>query len=122
VFTSGRLQSPHASAEMVKAYQMLYAYHTIATIMLETCLSPNDEMAYNSYTSAFLLVLEQSAKILTAGEPTNEIQVYHADMSHAIIDFGWLVPLYHVAIKCRVHWIRLHAVELLQHTTHREGF
>ncbi|KAL4942595.1 hypothetical protein BDV06DRAFT_191795 [Aspergillus oleicola] len=43
------------------------------------------------------------------------------DMSHTIIDIGWMIPLFHVAVKCRVRRIRRAAIQLLESTNHREG-
>jgi hypothetical protein len=42
-------------------------------------------------------------------------------MSRSIVDLGWIPPLFFTAIKCRVHRIRLHAIRLLESTSHREG-
>ncbi|KAL4953670.1 hypothetical protein BDW69DRAFT_205688 [Aspergillus filifer] len=43
------------------------------------------------------------------------------DMSHTIIDIGWMIPLFYVAIKCRDRRIRRAAIQLLESTNHREG-
>lgn len=43
-------------------------------------------------------------------------------MPRSIVDIGWIPPLYYTAIKCRHASVRLHAVLLLETTTHREGF
>ncbi|KAL4795105.1 hypothetical protein BDV19DRAFT_379032 [Aspergillus venezuelensis] len=43
------------------------------------------------------------------------------DMSHTIIDIGWMVPLFYVAIKCRIRRIRRTAIQLLESTNHKEG-
>ncbi|KAL4971094.1 Zn(II)2Cys6 transcription factor [Aspergillus stella-maris] len=43
------------------------------------------------------------------------------DMSHTIIDIGWMIPLFYVAVKCRDRRIRRTAIQLLESTNHREG-
>jgi hypothetical protein len=43
------------------------------------------------------------------------------NMSRCIVDIGWIPPLYYTAIRCRIHRVRLHAIRLLESTSHREG-
>ncbi|KAL2822829.1 hypothetical protein BDW59DRAFT_180833 [Aspergillus cavernicola] len=43
------------------------------------------------------------------------------DMSHTIIDIGWMPPLFFTATKCRDRHIRRSAIRLLESTNHREG-
>ncbi|KAJ0417833.1 hypothetical protein BJY00DRAFT_325277 [Aspergillus carlsbadensis] len=43
------------------------------------------------------------------------------DMSHTIIDIGWMIPLFYTAIKCRVRRIRRRAIQLIESSNHREG-
>ncbi|KAL3470764.1 hypothetical protein BJX99DRAFT_263950 [Aspergillus californicus] len=43
------------------------------------------------------------------------------DMSHTIIDMGWMPPLFYAATKCRDRRIRRSAIRLLESTNHREG-
>ncbi|CEL05093.1 hypothetical protein ASPCAL06213 [Aspergillus calidoustus] len=43
------------------------------------------------------------------------------DMSHTIIDVGWMIPLFYTAIKCRVRRIRRRAIQLIESSNHREG-
>ena len=48
--------------------------------------------------------------------PGNRISV-----SRSVIDMGWIPPLYYAVLKCRIHRVRLHAVRLLEASSHREG-
>lgn len=112
------------SAEEEKCYHLLCAYHTMASIMADTCLAPNDEMSYDAYTSQFIVLIEQLAHLWTVASITSHVQVppgHAVNMSWSIIDMGWMPPLYCVATKCRVHRIRLQAIRLLESTFHREG-
>ncbi|KAL2811485.1 hypothetical protein BJX63DRAFT_433334 [Aspergillus granulosus] len=43
------------------------------------------------------------------------------DMSHTIIDVGWMIPLFYTATKCRVRRIRRRAIRLIESSNHREG-
>jgi hypothetical protein len=43
------------------------------------------------------------------------------DISRSTIDLGVIAPLYYVAVKCRVHRIRLQAIRLLETIFSREG-
>lgn len=121
-----KVQWPKASRDEI-AYQLLCPYHSMATIMAETCLQPSDEMAYDSHTNQFVLLIKQltNLRLLRAtGLPTSPDQslpVHCMNMSRSIIDVGWIPPLYYVAIKCRVHRIRLKAVRFLESCFHREG-
>ena len=111
---------PHdSSIEEKKAYQGLPTYHTMATIMAATCLTPTNESIYDSHTSQFLLLIKQLTHLRTLASPAQILPA--GDMSRSIIDMGWIPPLYYTAIKCRVHRLRVHAIRLLESTSHREG-
>jgi hypothetical protein len=110
----------HLSVEYRKAYQVVHTYHTMATIMLSTCLNPCDETIFDTQTKQFIYLVAQLVEL----HDTRIIKVLPGnlmDMSHSVSDLGWIAPLYFVATKCRVHRVRLQAVRLLQSTSHREG-
>jgi hypothetical protein len=104
-----------------KAYLLLSICHTMATIMAEVCLSPEDEMAYDAHTDRFVALIKQLADIRASIPLYQNSSRHRINMSRSIIDIGWIPPLYYIAIKCRVHRIRLQAVRLLEVTFHREG-
>jgi hypothetical protein len=106
-------------ARKAVATPVLYAYHAMATIMAHTCLS-NTETVYDDYTELFLEILAFSSSIWIARTPT-ALTDNMLNMSRSIVDIGWLPLLYYTAIKCRIHRIRLHAIRLLESTSHREG-
>ena len=112
------------SHEEEKAYQLLSAYHTMATIMADMCLCPCDEGLYDSHTDQFVHLIRQladlraiSSTIVPFRAPPGQL----FDMSRSIVDMGWIPPLYYTAVKCRVHGIRLQAIRFLESTYHREG-
>ncbi|KAE8446367.1 hypothetical protein EG329_012116 [Mollisiaceae sp. DMI_Dod_QoI] len=114
----------HRSAEEERAYVLPRLYHTMANIMAETCLRPRNESIFDSQTSQFLLIIRQSIAIRTtasAASPTQAQPERVTNMARSIVDLGWIPPLQYVAIKCRVHQVRLHAIRLLESTSHREG-
>lgn len=111
----------HRSAQEEKGYQLLYTYHTMASIMADTCLRPSDESAFDCHTNQFVLLIRQLAKLWTMGSTTSPVQALPGDMSRSVIDMGWIPLLYYAATKCRIHRIRLQAIRLLESTSHREG-
>lgn len=106
------------------AYLMLCTYHAMAEIMAGACLRPDDESIYDSYTKKFVFLINQSAKnwsIRSSNSQVRALPGHHMNMSRSIVDIGWIPPLYYVALKCRVHRVRIQAVRLLESTSHREG-
>ncbi|CAM1501319.1 Fc.00g104810.m01.CDS01 [Cosmosporella sp. VM-42] len=107
-----------------KCYHLLSSFHTMVTIIAETCLQPDDEMVFDSHTDMFASLINQLAKLRISTStvyPIRYLPRQLADMTRSIIDMGWVPPLYFIAVKCRVHRIRLQAVRLLETTSHREG-
>ncbi|KAK0620253.1 hypothetical protein B0T14DRAFT_226562 [Immersiella caudata] len=107
-----------------RIYSLLSAYQTMACIMVDTALRPDDETALDKHTSSFIMLIIQLAGLWSSALTSSNIQALpgHAvDMHRSILDVGWLPPLFFVATKCRVHRIRLQAVKLLEVASHREG-
>jgi Fungal specific transcription factor domain len=106
--------------------RLLYSYHNIAEIMAGTCLrSDDDESIFDSYNETFLIIISRlttlaRTRLSQASVPAG-FSSYCFNMSRSVIDIGWLPALYYVAIKCRVHQIRLQAIKLLESSIHREG-
>lgn len=110
-----------------KGYLIVRTYHTMATIMVATCLPPYNEMVYDACIAKFGLLITQLSGLWS----TSWVGFSHErglcyvggplDISHSLIDFGWIPPLYYVAIKCRDHRIRAHAIRFLELSQHREG-
>ncbi|KAF2714102.1 hypothetical protein K504DRAFT_425277 [Pleomassaria siparia CBS 279.74] len=115
--------------DLKKAFGLLTVCHSMATIMAATCLSPFDESVFEFYTDGFIDLIKQSIALRVhtshaTSQQSIEIKAlpgHLMDMSHSVIDMGWIPPLYFVAVKCRVHRIRMHAVRLLESNSHREG-
>uniref|UniRef100_A0A8H7K117 Transcription factor domain-containing protein n=1 Tax=Bionectria ochroleuca TaxID=29856 RepID=A0A8H7K117_BIOOC len=109
-----------------KADALIRAYHSMATIMVEVCLDPGDEMIYDSQTSRFLDMLSHLLRLLSGhGAHTihglSEASSSRSKFEWSIVDFGNIQALYYMAVKCRVHRIRLQAIRLLELCSHREG-
>lgn len=109
---------------LLRVYQILCGYHALAKVMVATCLHPDDELVYDSSTADFTLLLEHLAGL----KPEDSVISHRGaapgvfmDMSHSIMDVGWIPPLFYTAVKCRVHRLRLHAISLLELSAHREG-
>jgi len=104
--------------------QVLYTFHSIANIMAEICLRPYDESLFDSYTPQFVSMISQLANSWKAKASRSQVPSmpgHRMNMSRSVIDIGWIPPLYYIAMKCRVHRIRLQAIRLLESTSHREG-
>ena len=102
------------------AFQVVHIHQVMATIMVDTCLEPNDETVFDSHTSRFLYLLTQLITLHDTGAPKT-LPRNLLDMEHSVADQGWISSLWFVATKCRVHRIRHHAIRLLESTSHREG-
>jgi hypothetical protein len=112
------------SADEDKAYRLIRIYHTLANIMADTCLRPNEELVYDSHTKQFVLLVRQLATLWTiapATDPTKALPSHLMRMSGSIIDMGCIPLCYYAATKCRVHRIRFQAISLLEAYSHREG-
>lgn len=102
------------------AYCLLNLYFKMAHIMVNTCLSSENEMSYDPYITEFVSIITDAIalrKMASLAKDTDD-----PEMSRSINDIGWIAPLYYTALKCRVHRIRMHAIKILRSTSHREGF
>ncbi|KAI0206701.1 hypothetical protein F4808DRAFT_3919 [Astrocystis sublimbata] len=106
--------------------KVLRGYHTVTGIVVRTCTPHPRETLYDSCTAEFLHLVEQMVAIWQAHIVR---PVWHhspwADgtrrISHSVGDKGWVPLLYFVAVKCRIHRVRLQAIKLLSQTIHKEG-
>jgi hypothetical protein len=107
------------------ACEMLSLYHSMACIMVSTCLSssPTSFDTPNN-TARFLSILFLAAHIWDFRREESRVMALPGNrisMSRSVIDMGWIPPLYYTVLKCRIHRVRLHAVRLLEASSHREG-
>ncbi|KAI0451153.1 hypothetical protein F5B21DRAFT_389240 [Xylaria acuta] len=108
-------------------FKLLRGYHTIATLITNTCTWPACETMYDRYTADFISLIERLIMIWKAhvARPVWHHAPWVTEMprriSHSVGDKGWIPLLYFVAVKCRVHRIRLQAIKLLSQTMHKEG-
>ena len=112
------------------SYKLLSLYHTMAGIMIETCLETTSESIYDNFDASFLSLLSQAINIRNSIlGPTLDVKAAakafpghgRAPPFGSIVDIAWIPPLYYVAIKCRIHRIRVHAVKFLMSDPHKEG-
>lgn len=105
-------------------YGLLSVYHTMASIMADTCLRFDDESVFDSHTQQFVSILNDSIAMWKTGQserPHRHLRWPCIHMSRSIVDIGWIAPLYYTALKCRIRRVRLHAIRLLETTSYREG-
>lgn len=107
-------------------YQLLILHFLMAKIMVDVCLRPDDEMAFDSSCHGFVSLIAQSVDFLEA------VRVLH-NSNHPLVfgsgpklflfnaDIGWTPPLYYTALHCRIHRVRLRALHLLRALPSKEG-
>ncbi|QKX63254.1 uncharacterized protein TRUGW13939_10423 [Talaromyces rugulosus] len=123
-FISSFLQDKAASNNWNKvAYNILRMYHDMAYVMAETCLSAHQEMLFDYQVERFLSILTYAINTITISAGLQEpiLPEATAKMQKSIVDIGWIPVLYYTATRCRVARIRLHAIRILELTSHREG-
>lgn len=108
------------------AYKLLRVYHTMAGIIIDTCLWPTLETRFDNLTYDFASIIEGTGELqkLAASIDKTELPDLADEASRpltSIVDMGGIPPLYFVAIKCRFPNIRRHAIKLIKHFGHKEG-
>jgi hypothetical protein len=103
---------------------ILRMYQTVAVIMVEACQFRNQETPFDQQWAYFLSITMYAvqARKVIADSQTAVVKKHLGDTHGTIFDIGWISALYYTSIKCRIRRIRLHAIRLLESTTHREGF
>ncbi|KAL5336652.1 hypothetical protein BJX70DRAFT_273463 [Aspergillus crustosus] len=121
-----------------KVHGLVCSYHIMLTIMTETALHQHTETIFDKYTTEFSHIINYLSQVYTmmsrdpnypSDPPFTNIHgnkpktqwIGTCDMSHTIIDIGWMIPLFYTAIKCRDRRVRRTAITLLESTNHREG-
>ncbi|KAL1852457.1 hypothetical protein VTK73DRAFT_9210 [Phialemonium thermophilum] len=106
-------------------FPVLTAYHKMLAILVDTCLAPGDEMAFDACAEPFARLAGQLAAVWTRmarkGSLCRPSGFLPFDMANSTVCLGWVPMLYFVATKCRVRRTRHQALRLLEKTCHREG-
>ncbi|KAH8721747.1 hypothetical protein BGZ61DRAFT_571860 [Ilyonectria robusta] len=105
-------------------YRLLRVYYTMTRIMMESAVDPRSETVFDNYTDEFASIITQAdglRRSILSNPDLGDLPPHRPDMPQSIADMGWLPPLYYTALKCRVHRLRVHAIELLRSMPHREG-
>ena len=106
------------------AYKLLRLHHTLAKVMSEVCLQPEDESCFDTHTDGFVALIRQAIDLsntIMSTDLSNTPFDHTPGISPFVADLGWIPPLYYTAIKCRIHRIRLQAIRLLDSITSKEG-
>ncbi|KAH8878585.1 hypothetical protein GQ53DRAFT_623578, partial [Thozetella sp. PMI_491] len=106
--------------------RLLRNYHTMASIILGTCLSRSRQISYDAFTSSFASILSQFEEVLSLigwYEPNVLSPSICGDNLEASfsLDMGSLPPILFLALKCRDPAIRRKAIHMLEMCRHREG-
>ncbi|RYP18676.1 hypothetical protein DL765_003811 [Monosporascus sp. GIB2] len=107
-------------------YQLLFLYHIMASILADTCLRPDDEMAFDRHCHGFVSMITHSVNMLEAVRAVHNSNdpVFSrsgAELSLFTADIGWTPPLYFTALHCRIPSIRRRTIKLLRTLPSREG-
>lgn len=104
-----------SNCDELKGYSMLRVYHTMAEIMIATCLSP-EQTVFDQHISGFKAIVTQCNDIASEDAPrraTRSDSHVPDNSRHSWPDLSWNPPLYYTAIKCRNHQIRIGALNLM---------
>ncbi|KIX09200.1 uncharacterized protein Z518_00279 [Rhinocladiella mackenziei CBS 650.93] len=105
-------------------YAILRMYHTIATIIVSTCLSSGQESVFDSYTSDFISIILQSIDLfqkVAQHLKSSPSATYYLRRGIFTVDMEFIPVLFYTALKCRVPRIRRQAIKLILSAPHREG-
>jgi hypothetical protein len=105
--------------------RLLRNFHTMASIILGTCLSRRREICYDAFMSSFASIVSQFEDILKLigwYEPQlGPLQICGKVEASFVVELGSIAPLFFVALKCRNSALRRRAIYLLQRSEHSEG-
>lgn len=117
-----------SSTDLGTGHRLIRCYHTLARLTLEAALTPTNPMIYDQHTSLFTLLMSQMVSMWSMAVPYKEAIRYRGLPRNRVriaggstTDVGCIPLLFYVAIKCRVHKIRMHAIRFLDICGHREG-
>jgi hypothetical protein len=104
-------------------YHLLRTWFNMTSIMTAAVLCGRDP-ASEKHLPKFLSIIEQGNILRDLGLPSAPYlprYVAGFNMSHSLVDVGWIPPLYFTAIHCHVEQVRMQAIELIESAAHREG-
>ncbi|KAH7350322.1 hypothetical protein BKA66DRAFT_541467 [Pyrenochaeta sp. MPI-SDFR-AT-0127] len=77
--SKGNLVVAQTSVQDTIAYQMLYLYYIIASILVNTCTWPLEESVFDSYTHDFVTAITQTIEVLKLALPTMKDDISEQD-------------------------------------------
>ncbi|KAL1882323.1 hypothetical protein Daus18300_000809 [Diaporthe australafricana] len=107
-----------------QSYPLLTVYHTMAVVMVTTCLTPPDESIFDSFEVAFASMVSTCEDMLRTAVQlmvSDRAAGFCSESFSFTADMGLIPPLYYTALKCRVPSIRRRAIKLLETATHKEN-
>lgn len=120
------IKTTFATASLLEhlAVRLLLNYHSMAVILLGTCLSQKREVAYDAFTRNFASILSQNQNIFRVIDHQRSLEdgIKLCSVDEVFtVEKGGFPPLYFTALKCRVPEIRRKAIRMLPSITHTEG-
>jgi hypothetical protein len=126
-FSEFQILEPNTTTDLKHKvlFHLLHTWYTMATIMFATVLV-DDALPYDEHIPAFQSIVKHATISRTLRLPATPLLTRTTtsrtfDMSHSLVDVGWIPPLYFTAVKCRVQEVRIQAIELIESAAHREG-
>ncbi|KFY17167.1 hypothetical protein V492_00845 [Pseudogymnoascus sp. VKM F-4246] len=112
-----------------RGFLMLRAHILVSSIHLAACLAPNPDMLLDQHLADFKEVVTIAESLIyDLSSPTSSPETPDSNtltrqrMPTFLTDWGVVLPLYFVAIKCRDSPTRHAALNALDSWRHREGF
>jgi hypothetical protein len=96
--------------------------HTMLSIVADTCCTPYQEEAFDDHLPRFLSIIGCAIGILHIVATVSVLPEAPSGKPGSLIDIAWVPALFYTASKCRFLRVRMHAIRLLEHANHREGF
>ncbi|KAF5007512.1 hypothetical protein FDECE_6159 [Fusarium decemcellulare] len=91
--------------QMSLACRLLLVYHSMACIMVETCIAPTNELVFDCYSSEFTSIVDQCMNLWRSAAQMMAEDISSGHCTHRFsfsADMGFILPLYYAGLKCRV--------------------
>ncbi|KAH8204744.1 hypothetical protein TruAng_001078 [Truncatella angustata] len=111
-FGLAMLMAAGTNTSALRRLAFVDTYHLLAKVLVPCCLD-RTEMSYDGYATQFKDILAKARNLMSRSPLPNGTSFTN--------EVGWLPLITFVALKCRIHAVRLGALELLRESRWREG-
>ena len=102
-------------------YHLLHMWYDMTTILASAAMQSD---TYIDHFDTFQSIVKHatiSRELRLSATPLPTKEGLEFNMSHSLVDVGWIPPLCYAATKCHDVGLRLRAIELIESAAHREG-